>query len=54
MAEPYLWLREELEPAAEGALGATISGPSTHFVFSGTRLWLGGTRPPLAGFQGPD
>ena len=22
--------------------------------FSGTRLWLGGTPPPLAGFQGPD
>ena len=22
--------------------------------FPGTRLWLGGTPPPLAGFQGPD
>ena len=22
--------------------------------FSGTRLWLGGTPPLLAGFQGPD
>ena len=25
MAEPYLWLREELEPAVRGAWGATLS-----------------------------
>ena len=27
MAGPYLWLREELGPAVEGALGATVGWP---------------------------
>ena len=27
MAEPYLWLREELGPAVEGAWGATVGWP---------------------------
>ena len=27
MAEPYLWLREELKPAFKGAWGATVGWP---------------------------
>ena len=27
MAQPYLWLREELEPAVKGAQGATVGWP---------------------------
>ena len=27
MAGPYLWLREELEPAVKGAWGATVGSP---------------------------
>ena len=38
-------LREHGEPLSIG-LGVTW--------FPGTRLWLGGTPPLLAGFQGPD
>ena len=38
-------LREHREPLSVG-LGAPW--------FPGTRLWLGGTPPLLAGFQGPD
>ena len=30
-----------------------LVGPGVTW-FAGTRLWLGGTPPPLAGFQGPD
>ena len=40
-----LLLREHREPLSVG-LGAPL--------FPGTRLWLGGTPPLLAGFQGPD
>ena len=40
-----LLLREHGEPLSVG-LGAPW--------FPGTRLWLGGTPPLLAGFQGPD
>ena len=32
MAEPYLWLREELGPAVGGASGATVGWPCTYWV----------------------
>ena len=32
MAGPYLWLREELGPAVEGAWGATVSWPRIRLV----------------------
>ena len=32
MAGPYLWLREELGPAVEGALGATVGRPWSALV----------------------
>ena len=32
MAEPYLWLREELGPAVEGASGATVGWPCSYWV----------------------
>ena len=32
MAEPYLWLRGELEPAVKGAWGATVCWPWSHLV----------------------
>ena len=32
MAEPFLSLREELEPAVEGAYGATVGWPWSHLV----------------------
>ena len=49
MAGPYLWLEAELGPAWEPLLVGLRA-----FWFPGTRLWLGGTPPLLAGFQGPD
>ena len=44
MAEPYLWLREELEPAVKGAWGATVSWPWSH---------LGPRSLPVAGRDSP-
>ena len=32
MAEPYLWLRVELEPAIKGESEATVSWPWSHLV----------------------
>ena len=32
MAEPYLWLRGEVEPAVKGACGATVGWPWSTLV----------------------
>ena len=53
MAGPYLWLREELGPAIREHRELLLVGLGATW-FPGTRLWLGGTPPLLAGFQGPD
>ena len=44
MAEPYLWLREDLEPAVKGAWGATVDWPLSPLVFRNS---------PVAGRNGP-
>ena len=53
MAEPYLWLREELGPAVGEHREPLSVGLGVPW-FPGTRLWLGGRPPLLAGFQGLD
>ena len=52
MAGPFLWLREELGPLVEHREPSLVGFGVSEFP--GTRLWLGGTPLPLAGFQGPD
>ena len=44
MAGPYLWLREELGPAVEGAWAATADWPWTHLVPRNS---------PVAGWDAP-
>ena len=42
MAEPFLWLREKLEPAIEGAWGATVGRPWTALVLRNSPVaWRG-------------
>ena len=54
MAEPYLWLRVELEPAVKGAWGATMGWPRRSLVPRNSNVAGRDTPPLLAGFQGPD
>ena len=53
MAEPYLWLTGEFEPAVEGAWEATVGWPWTDLVSRKSPV-AGRDTPLLAGFQGPD
>ena len=51
MAEPYLWLRGELEPAIQGAWGTTMGWPWVTLV---TRNWpvAGQDTPPIGRVSG--
>ena len=53
MAGPYLWLRGEVGLAVREHRESLLVGLGAPWL-PGTRLWLGGTPPLLAGFQGPD
>ena len=51
MAEPYLWLREELEPAVKGAEGAIVGGPWSILVFRNSPV-AGWDSPPIGRVSG--
>ena len=51
MAEPYLWLREELEPAVKGAWGATVGWPWSHLVARNSPV-AGRDTPPIGRVSG--
>ena len=51
MAGPYLWLREELEPAVEGAWGATVGWPWSPLVIRDSPVG-GRDTPPIGRVSG--
>ena len=51
MAEPYLWLREELEPAVKGAFGATVGWPWSALVPRNSPV-AGRDTPPIGRVSG--
>ena len=53
MAEPNLWLREELGPAVMGVWGVTVGWPWSPLVSRNSPV-AGRDTPLLAGFQDPD
>ena len=51
MAEPYLWLREDLGPAVRGAWGATVSWPRSSLVPKNSPVAGRDTPPYWQGFR---
>ena len=51
MAEPYLWFREKLEPAVEGAWGATVGWSWSPLVFRNSPV-AGRDPPPIGRVSG--
>ena len=51
MAEPYLWLREELQPVVKGAWEATVGWPWSSLVPSNLPV-AGRDSPPIGRVSG--
>ena len=51
MAEPYLWLREELEPAVKGAWGVTVGWPRSIWIPRNSPV-AGRDTPPIGRVSG--
>ena len=51
MAEPYLWLKEELGPAVKGAWGATVGRPWCPLVSRNSPVAERDTLPYGQGFR---